>query len=203
MKGKNILKTTLLITALIASLVTVGSSLAVPVVDLSDGKQIRVKPSLSLSLVATVVAEKEDIEHLLQKLNDPDPFVRVEAVQGLGEIHKVQSLVSVSKRLLDNDIYVRAFAAEALGKLGRIDISLTLSKLLPALSDPSSYVRAMIVAALVELKHAKATDALRQLTHDKDETVRGMAEWYLNQIATSQSTSIFSSSLDYDCIGRY
>ena len=203
MKGKNILKTILFITALIASLAIVGSSLAVPVGDLSDGKQIRTRPSLSLSLVATVIAEKEDIEHLLQKLNDPDPFVRVEAVQGLGEIHKVQSLVSVSKRLLDNDIYVRAFAAEALGKLGRIDISLALSKLLPALSDPSPYVRAMIVAALGELKHAKATDALRQLTHDKDETVRGMAEWYLNQIVTSQSTSFFSSSIDYDCIGRY
>ena len=187
MKGKNILKTILFITALIASLAIVGSSLAVPVGDLSDNKQIRARPSLSLSLVATVVAEKEDIEDLLQKLNDPDPFVRVEAVQGLGEIHKMQSLVSVSKRLLDNDIYVRAFAAEALGKLGRIDISLALSKLLPALSDPSPYVRAMIVAALGELKHAKATDALRELTHDKDETVRGMAAWSLNQIATSQS----------------
>ena len=187
MKGKNILKTILFITALISSLAIVGRSLAVPVGDLSDNKQIRARPSLSLSLVATVVAEKEDIEDLLQKLNDPDPFVRVEAVQGLGEIHKMQSLVSVSKRLLDNDIYVRAFAAEALGKLGRIDISLALSKLLPALSDPSPYVRAMIVAALGELKHAKATDALRELTHDKDETVRGMAAWSLNQIATSQS----------------
>ena len=198
------MKTTLLITALIASLAIVGSSLAVPVGDLSDNKQIRARPSFSLSLVATVVAEKEDIEGLLQKLNDPDPFIRVEAVQGLGEIHKVQSLVSVSKCLLDNDIYVRAYAAEALGKLGRIDISLALSRLLPALSDPSPYVRAMIVAALGELKHAKeATDALRQLIHDKDETVREMAEWYLNQIATSQSTSIFYSSLDYDCLGRY
>lgn len=202
MKSKNILKTTLLITALIASLAIVGNSLAVPVGDLSDGKQIQARPSLSLSLVATVVAEKEDIEDLLQKLNNPDPFVRVEAVQGLGEIHKVQSLVSVSKRLRDNDIYVRAFAAEALGKLGRIDISLALSKLLPALSDPSPYVRAMIVAALGELKHAKATNALRQLIHDKDETVRGMAAWALNQITTSQS-SLISSSLDYDCLGRY
>ena len=64
-------------------------------------------------------------------------------------------------------------------------------------------LRAMIVAALGELKHAKATDALRQLTHDKDETVSGMAEWYLNQIATSQSTSIFSFAADFDCLGRY
>ena len=202
MKGKNILKTTLLITALIASFVTVGSSLAVPAGYLSDGKQICATPSASLSLNSTEYAAMEDLEYLLQKLDDPDPFVRVEAVQGLGEIHKVQSLVSVSKRLLDNDIYVRAFAAEALGKLGRIDISLALSELLPALSDPSPYVRAMIVAALGELKHAKATNELRQLIHDKDETVRGMAAWALNQITTSQS-SLISSSLDYDCLGRY
>ena len=197
------MKTTLFITVLVASLVIVGNLLAAPTGDFGNNNYLQAKPSLSLSLVATVVAEKEDIEHLMQKLNDPDPFVRVEAVQGLGEIHKVQSLVSVSKRLLDNDIYVRAFAAEALGKLGRIDISLALSKLLPALSDPSPYVRAMVAAALGELKQAKATEALRQLIHDKDETVRGMAAWSLNQIAASQTTSIFSSSLDYDCLGRY
>ena len=197
------MKITLFITTLIASLVIVGNLLAAPTGDFSNNMNLLPRPSTSLSLVSMVSTDKEDIEHLLQKLNDPDPFVRVEGVQGLGEIHKVQSLVSVSKRLLDNDIYVRAFAAEALGKLGRIDISLALSKLLSALGDPSPYVRAMIVAALGELKHAKATDALRQLIKDKDETVRGMAAWSLNQIATSQSTSIFSSSLDYDCLGRY
>mgnify|MGYP000598341304 CR=1 FL=1 len=81
---------------------------------------------------------------------------------------------------------LRAYAAEALGKFGKIDVSHTLSKLLPALDDPSPYVRAMMVAALGELQDERAVDSVRECLHDKDESVRKMAAWALNKIESSQ-----------------
>jgi HEAT repeat protein len=130
--------------------------------------------------------DEEHLETLLEYLNDPDPFVRVEAIQNLGEIKKEQSLVSLFDCLNDENIYVRAYAAEALGKIGTIDVSLTLSKLVSALDDPSSYVRAMMAAALGELQDARAIAPLKEMLQDKDETVKRMAVWALGYIENSQ-----------------
>ena len=137
-------------------------------------------------IVPLEFADKENLEILLQNLNDPDPFVRVEAIQALGEIQKKPSLVSVCGYLNDKNIYVRAYAAEALGKIGTIDVSFTLSNLLPALDDPSPYVRAVMVATLGELQDERAADSVRKLLNDEDETVRGMAAWALKKIENSQ-----------------
>ncbi len=128
----------------------------------------------------------ENLAILLQNLNDPDPFVRVEAIQALGEIQIKQSLVAVCDYLDDENIYVRAYAAEALGKIGMIDVSLTISMLFLALDDPSPYVRTFVVAALGELKDKKAIAPLRKMLQDEDETVRGMAAWALGNIEKSQ-----------------
>ncbi len=144
---------------------------------LADPERIIVSPEFTDTI---------NLEILRQKLNDPDPFVRVEAVQALGEIHKEQSLVSVCACLNDENIYVRAYAAEALGRIGRVDISLTLAKLLSALDDPSPYVRAMMIAALGELQDEKAADSIRKLLLDDDESVRKMAAWALDTIENSQ-----------------
>ena len=128
----------------------------------------------------------EKLEILLQNLNDPDPFVKVEAIQALGEIQTKQSLVAVCDYLNDENIYVRAYAAEALGKIGTIDVSLTISMLFLALDDSSPYVRTFVVAALGELKDKKAVAPLRKMLQDEDETVRGMATWALGNIKNSQ-----------------
>lgn len=98
------MKATLLITTFIASLVMVGNLLAAPTGDFGKNMNLMPRISLSLSLVSTVTADKEDIELLQQKLKDPDPFVRVEAVQAFGEIPRKHSLTLVSKCLLDNNL---------------------------------------------------------------------------------------------------
>ena len=125
---------------------------------------------------------KETLEELLLKLNNPDPFVRVEAVQSLGEIRIQQSLESLCGCLKDENIYVRAYAAEAIGKIGRVDLSLALLSLLTSLDDPSPYVRAMKVSALGELQDERAVTLIRKLLDDEDESVRIMAAWALEQI---------------------
>ena len=178
--------TSLFITVLVVTLLPGVISFAVTHggVDASDNLQ-PIAPS-NIIIVPLEFADKEKLEILLQNLNDPDPFVRVEAIQALGEIQEKQSLVAVCECLNDENIYVRAYAAEALGKIGTIDISLTLSKLLPALDDPSPYVRAMMVSALGELQDARVIVPLREMLQDKDKTVRGMAAWALDNIEKSQ-----------------
>jgi HEAT repeat protein len=177
------MKSILLTAALVTGLILGGNSFA-----LSHGgeESLHPTPSSDLFTVLSEFSDMENFEILLQKLNDPDPFVRVEAVQALGEIQKKQSLVSVCNCLQDDNLYVRAYAAETLGKIGRLDIALTLLRLLPALDDPSPYVRAMMVATLGELQDERAADSVRKLLNDEDETVRGMAVWALNKIENSQ-----------------
>jgi len=179
------MKITLLIIAILLSFISEGNSLAAghPISIIEDRPQ---PGSDTDKVISRELAEVERLEGLLLQLADPDPFVRVEAVQDLGEIHEQRSLAAVSNSLQDENIYVRAYAAEALGKIGRLDISFTLSRLLPALDDPSPYVRAMMVEALGELQDASARDSIRKFLYDKDETVRGMAKWALKQIENSQ-----------------
>ena len=180
------MKTVFLITALVTILVLPGSSSAVKHGAAGDTEKLQSATASDPIIDSALLAYMEKLEILLQKLNDPDPFVRVEAIQALGEIQIEQSLVSVCDCLTDENIYVRAYAAEALGKIGQVDIALTLSRLLPALDDPSPYVRAMMVAALGELQDERAAASIRKLLDDEDESVRGMAKWALNKIAESQ-----------------
>jgi HEAT repeat protein len=180
------MKTTLLIIAAVTFLVAPGNSYAAIQGNMSDMKKLEPTSASDLNIVLAEPADKEKLQSLLLKLNDADPFVRVEAVQGLGEIQRQQSLVSVCECLHDENIYVRAYAAEALGKIGRMDISLTLSKLLAALNDPSPYVRSMMILTLGELQDERAVDSIRKHLDDEDESVRGMAAWALNNIENAQ-----------------
>jgi HEAT repeat protein len=180
------MKRILLTAALVTGLILGGNSLALSHGGVGGEESIHPTPSSDLSTVLSEFPDMENFENLLQKLNDPDPFVRVEAVQALGDLQKKQSLVSVCNCLQDDNLYVRAYAAETLGKIGRLDIALTLLRLLPALDDPSPYVRAMMVATLGELQDERAADSVRKLLNDEDETVRGMAAWALNKIENSQ-----------------
>jgi len=131
-------------------------------------------------------AERESLEFILQQLKDPDPFIRVEAVQALGEIKRQEALLPVCNCLNDENIYVRAYAAEAVGKIGHVDTSFALLRLISSLDDPSPYVRAMMVAALGELQDERAVGPIRKLLDDEDESVRGMAAWALEQIGANQ-----------------
>ena len=142
------MKTALLIISLVINLVLAENSAAVKHDHTGTGDNLQPTSASDVIKVIDEFAGKETIEILLQKLDDPDPFVRVEAIQSLGEIQQEKSLVSVCGCLTDENIYVRAYAAEALGTIGQVDISLTLSRLLPALDDPSPYDSSMMVTAL-------------------------------------------------------
>lgn len=180
------MKTALLVIALVTGLFLAGNSLAAKHGNAGGTENLQPPMTPDLNIVASEAVDAKNLEILLQKLNDPDPFVRVEAVQALGEIQREQSLISVCGCLNDENLYVRAYAAEALGKIGQVNMSLALSRLLPALDDPSPYVRAMMVVALGELQDERAANPIRKLLQDEDESVRKMAAWALGNIESSQ-----------------
>ena len=180
------MKTALLSLSLITSLTMAATSFAVTHNYTVTGDRRQPDSVSDMVIAAEDPAVKETLEALQQKLNDPDPFVRVEAVQALGEIQKEKALITLCDCLSDENLYVRAYAAEALGKVGHVDIAHTLSQLLPALDDPSPYVRAMMLVALGELQDDRAADSVRKLLHDEDESVREMAAWALSNIEKSQ-----------------
>lgn len=131
-------------------------------------------------------ASPETFDSLLLKLDNPDPFVRVEAVQALGEIRQERSLLSLCGCLTDENLYVRGYAAEALSKIGHLDTSYALEQLSAAPDDPSPYVRSMMALALGELQDKRALNTVRKLLQDDDESVRKMAAWALTKIEDSQ-----------------
>jgi HEAT repeat protein len=180
------MKTTLLITVLISNLVLAGNSFAAKFCNSEAIDKLQPDPSTPIFIIQSELVDQETLKEVLQKLDDPDPFVRVEAVQALGEIQIKQSLVSACECLLDDNLYVRAYAAEALGKIGMMDVTFTLSKLFAALHDPSPYARAKVIAALGELKDERAIAPLKEMLQDQDESVRGMAAWALNKIENTQ-----------------
>ena len=180
------MKKVLLIISMFTSLVLAGLALATTH-DFSDSEDT-FQPAQADDVFPfnDQFAARETVEPLLQKLKNPDPFVRVEAIQSLGEIPTELSLVSVCGSLNDKNLYVRAYAAEAVGKIGRLDMSLSLLSLLTALDDPSPYVRSMMLSALGELQDTRAVDSIRKLLDDEDESVRNMAAWALENIKKAE-----------------
>jgi HEAT repeat protein len=179
------MKNALLFLVLVVCLAAVGTAQAAKHNSSASGSSMQPELNPAQVIASNDYVERESLETLLLKLEDEDPFVRVEAVQSLGEIYLEKSLVSVCGCLDDDNLYVRAYAAEALGRVGQIDVSLALSQLLPALDDPSPYVRAMMLAALGELQDKRAVESIRKHLADDDESVRSMAQWALNKIESS------------------
>lgn len=176
------MKAALIALSLISSLTITAGSCAATHSYTVTGDRLQPGSVSDMIIVAEDPAVQETLEILLQKLKDPDPFVRVEAVQALGEIQSEEALLPVCSCLNDENLYVRAYAAEAVGKIGHVDTSFALLRLISSLDDPSPYVRAMMLVALGELQDERALAPIRQLLNDEDESVREMAAWAIANI---------------------
>jgi len=160
-KGGRVMHTKRISVIMVLILVLAGNSFAVSHKNAGNNSRLEPASPSEVIIVPDEFVARENLETLLQKLNDPDPFIRVEAVQALGEIQRQEALLPVCSCLNDENLYVRAY-------------------------DPSPYVRAMMVAALGELKDERAVEPLKKLLSDEDQSVRGMAAWALENIASSQ-----------------
>jgi HEAT repeat protein len=128
-------------------------------------------------------------------LSDPDPEVRVQAIEGLWEDEDA-SLISPLTRMLreDADAAVRAAAASALGRfvllgeLGEIEASLAMAAekaLLATIHTPteSVEVRRRAVEAVAYSGESGVQDVIRNAYHDEDELMRVSAVFAMGRSA--------------------
>ena len=119
----------------------------------------------------------DDLLSLLTK--DPDPIVRGQTAQALGQIGDVSAAESLIISLDDESWEVRAQAAKALGRLGDKQ---TLGKLKQALSDENWWVRHNAANSLHQLGE-EGIATLREASYSGEETPRAVAAQVLAERA--------------------
>ena len=107
------------------------------------------------------------VPHLIQALKNPDEDIRWKAAVTLGEIGDLRAVEPLADLLGDEDRFVRSRAAYALGLLGA-DVVPPLKN---ALLNGSVEIRRGAVAALGNIRHPDAIEALIQALNDPSDEV--------------------------------
>ena len=125
---------------------------------------------------------------LRQAASSPNPSIRKAAVSALGsqiqslDDHEARSLLT--NALKDSCSEIRAEAATLLGKLEDNDWGEPL--LLPALSDPDSWVRKNSALSLMKLQATSSISTLKQcIPHEQDPVVVRVMELAVRQLERS------------------
>ena len=116
---------------------------------------------------------KPDSRTNLEKLADPDPVVRRNAVIYLGAEKKKENFDVLTKMLDDTDIEVRRSAVNALSASGDPRAASILIEKFK--TEGNTNVRINIVAALGELRSRTAVDTLKSLLKDSYPAFRNEA----------------------------
>ena len=132
------------------------------------------KSLLSLAAFALLAclastARADDTKGLLEKLSDPDPTVRRNAADALGQSADKSAVPALIKALGDNDYYVRRFAAQALGKIGP-DAKAAVPSLSKLVSDEHKQVAEAAAQALGKIGGDEAVKPLIDAIEDKGST---------------------------------
>lgn len=120
-----------------------------------------------------------DIPGLIRALDHPDPDIRYEAVEALGEIRDPATVAPLAILFSDAGYSgVRWKVAEALASIG----SPSVDVLIAALSHPDDDVRWKAAIALGEIHDARAVEPLIRLLSDPDRFVKGRTAIALGMI---------------------
>ena len=103
---------------------------------------------LCMLLAGAVAAQEVGYEPLMQRLGSPDPKVRREAAEQLGELGDRRAIPALGELVKDLDEETRFRAVEALAKMSSPD---TVPFLSAALRDPSGRVKQAAIEGLVIL----------------------------------------------------
>lgn len=124
------------------------------------------------------------LQSLSLRIRNPDPFVRADAAQDLGDIPHRKAVTLLIRVMGDESLYVRAYAAEALGK--QIDAR-TFAPLLSAIADQEAYVRAFALEALGETGDSRAVEPLIAFLLSGRENSRVHAAWALGALGDERA----------------
>lgn len=130
--------------------------------------------------------EKGVVLELVNYLYDPNPDIRRQTINTLGDLQDeraIKPLVEILKN--DKDSLVRSYAAGFLSKFeGQPDV---IEPLIAALTDKDSYVRMNAVMSLTELRAYQALEEIMQALKDEAVSVRWWACQYLEKFGDKQA----------------
>ncbi|MEW6095413.1 MAG: HEAT repeat domain-containing protein [bacterium] len=152
------------------------------------------------------------LDHLILRLNDPEPLVRKTVIESLGKLKDSRTIDSLLQRLSDTDSEVRDASVKALGNLGtpkvfeifnsQLDNSdwrvrkaavdglgilkapKSLESLFKKINDPDSEVRKAVVTALGKLGNIKAQIPLIRRLKDSHAEVREASAKALGELGS-------------------
>lgn len=139
-----------------------------------------------------------DVEGLIRVLSDPDPHIRVKAVDALGYVGDSRAVRPLIERLEDSDSYVREHAARNLGcdyhsSLG-CDTGAPIQPLLEVLDDEDAFVRVEAVRSLGEHPLPVSREPLERLARtDPRWEVRHAAAYALGRIGSPESIEVLEA----------
>jgi len=126
-----------------------------------------------------VVAGDNELTRLGMQLRDPDPAVRLQAIETLGENHDSRAAGWLVTALRDTEAQVRAAAARGLSNRQHLPAT---PELLPLLDDPDETVRAPAAQALGAHRNWEAVEPLLKALTDPAPAVRVGAVTGLSRI---------------------
>jgi hypothetical protein len=131
----------------------------------------------------------EVVNPLIAALDDPDPVVRGQAAEVLGNIGDGRAVAPLTVALRDPDPYVRSDAAKALGLIGmgKLVDRRTVEAMIVALGDPDYYVRSEAATALGYVRAGRAVLPLLTALRDPEPRVRSDAALALGSIEDARA----------------
>ncbi len=186
------------------------------------GRLARTTKKTAVRLHKAVV---EGVQPLIEALNDPDPYVREVAAQGLGYIGDERAAPALARALSDSVVWVRRRAASALvtvpakkaqkaleraaihdsdatvrryavEALGWIEDESVIPTLIAATKDANARVRRFAAQELGRRKARQALDALISLFDDPDEDVRWQAVLAVGKLRDPRAIDALVKALD-------
>lgn len=149
--------------------------------ELNSNKDIKIHAVKALSKIGSASAK----DALTEALNDPDPVIRKEAIDGLGNIGSKTSIGDIS-RVLETDTirYVKISCVEALGKINDKSCIPPLKKVIEQTkTDPKDiYIRLAACASLKKLGDDSGMPILKEALNHSSESVRIKAIQLLEEL---------------------
>ena len=125
------------------------------------------------------LASSSPVSYLIVALDDPDPLVREDAIEALGERGDPEGIVGLQLALYTEYPWLKLSAIEALADIGTDDAALALGL---HLSDDDKEMREAVVDALADIGTEAALGYLHQALSDSDPDVRETASEALEEL---------------------